>query len=240
VLQPSCEQVLHMIDPRGHYNEATSWELDADEKRLGRGWLGYGSFAAPYWFIGLEPGGEYDPMFARYWITHLDSAAVFDPRRDDCSGPNPWFLPTGHSQPTWAPLIETVLGRTGSAEDVLDYQLRRFGHEPPVGEIATLELSAFAAKGIASPSPHRFTFLEERVVEIRNALRLREPEFAVFYGTSQRAAYDKIVDGFGTDGFKTVGRTICALVRHPAARGPRNDWRAFGRELRDRGNPESK
>jgi hypothetical protein len=55
-----------MGDPRGNYNGAVVWALDEDDERLAREWLGYGSFDAPYWFIGLEPGGDYDPLFAHY------------------------------------------------------------------------------------------------------------------------------------------------------------------------------
>jgi hypothetical protein len=135
-----------MSDPRGIYNEATSWALDEDEERLGREWLGYGSLDAPYWFVGLEPGGRYDPSFARFWIESLSAALVFDPRRDARVEKNQWFLPSASVQPTWRPLIETVLGFTGAEDDVLDYQLHRFGHSPPVGEMAVMELSAFAAK----------------------------------------------------------------------------------------------
>jgi hypothetical protein len=102
--------------------------------------------------------------------------------------------------------------------------------------MAILELSAFAAKGSSSPSPHRYTFLEPRVAAIQGALTKGKnaPVFVVFYGTSQRAAFNEIVDGFGADGFKWVGKTLCALVAHPKARGPRRDWRTFGQELRYR------
>jgi hypothetical protein len=223
-----------MTDSRGAYNDAISWPLDDAEERLGREWLGYGSLNAPYWFAGLEPGGTYDPLFARYWLDSLDAAPLFDPRLDARTAPNPWFQPDTQAQPTWKPLIETVLGYVGSTDDPLDYQLRRFGYVPPLGEMAVIELSAFAAKGSKSQSPHRFTFLDERVNAIRDALRTQQPAFAVFYGTSQRVAFSKIVDGFGADGFKMVGSTVCALVPHPAAHGPRRDWRKFGCDLRAR------
>jgi hypothetical protein len=129
-----------------------------------------------------------------------------------------------------------VLGFTGAADDILDYQRRRFGYAPPLGEVAVLELSPFAATGSASCSPHRFTFQRERVAAIRTALRAPEihPKFAVFYGTTQRVAFGDIVDGFDAHGFAWVGTTLCALVRHPTARGPRRDWRELGAELRDR------
>lgn len=223
-----------MGDQRGNYNEATSWTLDADEERLGKEWLGYGSLGAPCWFIGLEPGGEYDPLFARYWIESLGAAPAFDPRLDARIAPNPWFLPNARSQPTWKPLIDVVLGYTASTADALDYQRSRFGCEPPVGEIAALELSAFAAMGGASPSPHRFSFLDERLAAIEDALTNAKPEIAVFYGTSQREAFGQIVGGFDDDGFKWCGQTLCALVRHPKAHGPRRDWRHLGLELRQR------
>jgi hypothetical protein len=71
------------------------------------------------------------------------------------------------------------------------------------------------------------------VTDLRTALTksVGHPVFAVFYGTSERDAFSKIVDGFGTDGYKWVGKTLCVLVRHPRARGPRLDWRDLGREL---------
>jgi hypothetical protein len=222
------------LDPRGIYNQSTSWALDEDEERLGRKWLGYGSLNAPYWFVGLEPGGSYDPLFARFWIDSLAAAPLFDPRRDARVETNPYFLSSASLVPTWGPLIETVLGFTGGAEDVLDYQRRRFGQSPPNGEMAIMELSAFAARGIKSPSPHRFTFLAERLTAIRDALTAAQPVFAVFYGTSMHVSFDNVVDGFDTGGFKLLGKTVCALVPHPKARGPRRDWLRFGGELRER------
>jgi hypothetical protein len=75
-------------DTRGLYNEPNSWLLDEAEKRLGREWLCYGSLDAAYWFVGLEPGGAYDPMFARYWIDSLGAARLFDPRLDARTDPN--------------------------------------------------------------------------------------------------------------------------------------------------------
>lgn len=227
--------VLHpVIDARGRYNDCVAWALDADEDRLGREWLGYGSLDADYWFVGLEPGGDYDPLFARFWIDSLDAAPVFDPRLDARTGPNPWFKPSAQPQPTWAPLIETVLGFTESTEDVLAYQLHRFGCAPPLGEVAALELSAFAARGRASRSPHRYTFLDDRIDAIRDAITASHAVFAVFYGTSERKAFGRIVGGFDAEGFNRVGETLCALMPHPNAHGPRRDWRAFGRDLRRR------
>jgi integrase len=72
-----------MGDPRGNYNGAVVWALDEDEERLAREWLGYGSFDAPYWFIGLEPflslafslGARRGELLALRW-----SAVDFDRR----------------------------------------------------------------------------------------------------------------------------------------------------------------
>jgi hypothetical protein len=220
---------------RGTYNESKSWELDPDEKRLGLEWLGYGSLDAPFWFIGLEPGGNYDPLFARFWIDSLRAAPVFDPRRDARVCPNKWFIEgKAASQSTWNALIETVLGFTGSTDGVLDYQLNHFGRLPPEGEMAILELSAFAAPGTKSYSPHRFTFVQERVEAIRQAIRFHHPQFVVCYGTTQRQYFSEIVCGFDQDGIKWVGPTLCMLVDHPSAWGVHRDWRKLGVELKER------
>lgn len=93
------------------------------------------------------------------------------------------------------------------------------GLQDGVGDLViTTEVLQKIDSGV--PSPHRFTFLTDRAAAIRRALTGKnDPVFVVFYGTSQRDAFSEIVDTFGKDGFKWVGRTLCVLVRHPKAHG---------------------
>ena len=36
--------------------------------RAAQGWFGYGRWDAPYWFIGMEPGGEDDLAWYETWL----------------------------------------------------------------------------------------------------------------------------------------------------------------------------
>ncbi len=184
---------------------------------MGRTWLGMGNLSGKYWFCGLEPGGTDRPDWPHVWATLYGKSEVIDPH-DDPSDPDyaALFGPTAPAQKTWIQLIRVVRSFAGeSTDDVscLSYQRQRFLSGS--GDVALLELSAYAAKGLETQSP-RSRYLEERVRRISQLVLEYKPLFVVCYGRTAKAGFEKILGGpFDDRGLGYLGSTIVALVSHP-------------------------
>lgn len=213
----------------------------SDAKALAaRYWFGYGRWDAPYWFVGMEPGGDDDHSSYEAW-------SVLDPERDgliDCRahhlnpqhpGWQKWH--TGDPPPiqkTWGPLIRSALafeGRSHADLDVARYQRDDWGMSG--GNSAIIELSALHARNLEVPV-ERMLYRPERIAEIRRRLAKKERGFAIFYGVSYRSEYQQIAGTFNDAGWTWSGSTLCVLVVHPAYRfAPGNEyWYELGHWLR--------
>ena len=202
-----------------------------------RRWFGYGRWDAPYWFIGMEPGGTDDDKSYEVWRA-LGGGELIDCRKHHlCSGYTGWHEPARPpTQPTWRRLIQTLLAFKGEPTDmeaVSRYQRNEFGTE--AGETAVIELSALNAPNLQTVVD-RTVHREARTEDLRRRLETYHPKFAIFYGTTYRTEYGKVAGAFGTDGTTWFGNTLCVLVPHPTAPGgPRPDyWPALGRAIRRR------
>jgi hypothetical protein len=105
---------------------------------------GYGTYAAPYWFVGMEEGGGGSLSAADGRITQWLNRGQneLEPLRDDDSiSTSPWFRPNPKAQPTWKHLIRMALvaqGLSPSLEEIKAYQRDRLGRAH--GETCLLEL----------------------------------------------------------------------------------------------------
>jgi len=155
--------------------------LTEDQRALALGWYGYGRWKAPYWFVGIEPGGDGLDACVRMWNALgrgelLDIAAHHDENERDWFGRN-----VTKTHATWQKLIWLLMyyqGREPDAAAVLDYQKTRLGRAND--ETALLEISAIPAvnNGIARP---RMLHRDERVTRIQKRLLQHQPELVVFY-----------------------------------------------------------
>jgi hypothetical protein len=214
----------------------------ADRDEAMRLWFGYGRWDAPYWFIGMEPGGEDAPELYLAWKAaggaSLVDAAVNEAawnERVSADLRTHYFSPGGTIQrSTWQPLIHILLGFTGDTDDPHEYQWKRFGRTTD-GETAVIELAAGAAKNL-SIATDREEHRAERIERISKELQNHAPRFALFYGLSYSDDYEKIAGGtFDPDGFRWSGKTLCALTGHPAR--PTKTyayWTEYGKKLRAR------
>jgi hypothetical protein len=207
---------------------------------MGRRWLGIGNLASRHWFCGLEPGGKERSDWPQTWLERFSAAEVIDGRMEAGDSEHArWFTPTSKGQPTWIPLIRTLLSFKGDASDdaaCLAYQRDRFAAGD--GDEAVLELSAYAAAHLGVDSP-RERYMQQRIARIKELLAHRQPAFLVCYGTTRRTDFEKLVGGpFDADGFRISGSTVCAIVKHPTPRfqaaAPPSFWTALGQELRRR------
>lgn len=217
-----------------------STQSDDAYDAIGRRWLGIGNVASRHWFCGLEPGGTERADWPEIWADRFDRAEVIDGRMEAGDPDHArWFSPTSKGQPTWIPLIRTLLAFKGEPSDdaaCLAYQRERFAGGN--GDEAVLELSAYAAANLGVDSP-REKYMPERIARIAELLVHHEPAFLVCYGTTRTRDFERIVGGpFDTDGFRICGKTVCAITMHPTPRfraaPPPSFWIGLGQELRRR------
>ena len=212
-----------------------------DPKALAaRTWFGYGRWDAPYWFIGMEPGGTDDHASYEEWI-RLGGTELIDCRAHHFGTKFPkWH--GGHrppTQPTWRRLIQLLLGYEGKPADldaVSIYQRDSWGAVN--GDAALLEVSALHAKNLAT-SVNRNAHREQRIGLLRERLETNRPKFVVFYGLGYGSIYEKIANTrFDANGYAWCGSTLCALVVGPTAPNIPPEmksaewWVAKGREMR--------
>lgn len=220
--------------------------MTAEAKSLAaQAWFGYGRWDAPYWFIGMEPGG--DDTHASYgaWEA-LGGHELIDCREHHLWKRNVlgeedtrwtrWHddTPGRRTQPTWRRLIQLLFGFENRsdvyAEDlnnVFEYQRYRLGRvDPTVGETAVVELGALHAPGLATPID-RITYRDDRIEILAQRLIKFKPTFALCYGYKFEEQFERIVgDKFDNGGFRWRGSTLCALVPGPTSflRGRPTPW----------------
>ncbi len=111
--------------------------IDANELRTeaARTWFGYGRWSAPYWFIGMEPGGDDHPEIYTSW-KRCGGGSLIDAKlhEDEWNALVAEDLRTRHfaevpkiQTGTWQPLIHLLLGFTGSDEDAHFLSARQMG-----------------------------------------------------------------------------------------------------------------
>lgn len=213
-----------------------------------RTFYGYGTYDAPYWFVGMEEGGgktlEANERKIESW-KNRGQKELEDPRGDavDLSG-SPWFRANPKAQPTWKELIRMMLvaeGNEPSLEQIKAYQRDRFGR--PDGEMCALELLPLPSPSIGHwfykeyagldylatrelyrehVAPFRAAHLRERVAE-------HKPKAVVFY--SMNGWYRRFWQQIAAAPFRRISRpagdylrastdeTVYLIVMHPAARG---------------------
>src|SRR5689334_2433538 len=85
---------------------------DALLSEYAEGFFGYGTYAAPYWFIGIEEGGatEIADVEGRLSIWNTTRSEVWDivPHHEAIGG-SYWFSGRPPLQRTWNKLIRTLL-----------------------------------------------------------------------------------------------------------------------------------
>jgi hypothetical protein len=205
-------------------------------ERAAREWFGYGTWTAPYWFVGMEPGGEGDGASHESW-ERLGGGELIDCRAHhlDCDFTRSHGLDRPPTQPTWRRLIQLLLSYMGESTDldaVARYQRDRLGASGD--ETAIIELSARHAVNMdvdVARRQHR----DERIALIGSRLREHAPSFVVFYGRSYQVEYERVIGGpFGSGDAVWRGLTLCVLTPHPVAKSgpPPEFWTALGRAMR--------
>jgi len=204
--------------------------------RAAREWFGYGSWSAPFWFVGMEPGGEGDDASHESW-QRLGGGELIDCKAHhlDCQflkwhgGERP---PT---QPTWRRLMQLLLAYKGedtALDAVARYQRDHFGAAD--GETAVIELSAHHAVNM-DVDVERMAHRDDRISLIRRRLDEHRPTFVVFYGKTYQSEYERVIGApFGPGGAAWRDGTLCVLTIHPVAKSgsPPAYWVHLGQAMR--------
>ena len=181
-------------------------------------WFGYGRWDAPFWFVGMEPGGDDHPEIYTSWAACGKSGLIDTKMHEDEWNRRVapelrtrWFAERPAIQRgTWQPLIHVVLGYTGSDEDAHAYQRDKLGRAD--GETALIEASPTAYKSLSTPGDRGVT--ESRLTTLREKLNESHPALAVFYGKAMKSSMvsSRAVPST-TAAFVGVGRHFARLFR---------------------------
>ena len=210
-----------------------SHTLTRDQLAMAKGWFGYGHWGAPYWFVGLEPGGSELDACLRAWEA-AGRPELLDLKEGHAGHKLDWFSPSAGTQPTWAKLIWLLLAyknQQPTADATRAYQKDKLGRRD--GETALLELSCLPAENNGVPIP-RDLFRKERIATIRQRLVEHAPRFVVFYSPDPRyrSAWNEIA---GTllerDAPVKVGSTTFVVTYHPNGEWSKAYWVGIGRAV---------
>ncbi len=234
---------------------AHEWLDDTLLQAYMEGFYGFGNYAGPYWFVGMEEGGGADAGYVTNKIT-----AWQDHGRHELEGFGEeytwdrWFGPQARLQSTWSRLIRLLLGaenRPADREAVRTYQRLNLGRRG--GETCLLELLPLPSPstgqwlyGQHSRLPalaNRESYIQgwspQRAAHIRQRIAEYGPRAVVFYSSSPHYVYWwKQIAGVPfipttLDGCQIArnGATVFAIVKHPVAHGLSNAYWATAGQL---------
>jgi hypothetical protein len=203
--------------------------------QMAEGWYGYGRWAAPYWFIGLEPGGDEIDACARMW-DQLGRGELLDIVEHHRQHDKDWFSAASGAQPTWQKLIWLLLayqGQVPSKTATRKYQQEKLGRLN--GETALIELSSIPARNHAIDVP-RELFRDHRIDIIRQNLHRSSPGFVVFYSPDHRYLnlWQAIAGCTKLTAHEPVrvGQTAYVVTYHPNGKWAKSYWSNLGAKLR--------
>lgn len=215
------------------------------------GFYGYGRYAAPYWFIGMEEGSSGKPteipMRTHQW--HKRGRRELEDLVDYSYliGMEGLLGSRARIQPTWAGLIKILLSAEGQdldTESVRRFQREKLGRQD--GTNALLELLPLPSRRLnkwlyaehsripelANRQAYTRAYAPKRAEAIRQRIQQHKPEAVVFYSSSRPyrqwwTAIAGVEFGFEADSKVYVGRnadTIFIITSHPTAFGVSNRY----------------
>jgi hypothetical protein len=219
--------------------------MESDIHKMARRFYGYGSWDAPYWFIGPEPGqaraenNDLRPR-AKAWLDlgggelidcHAFHDLIFEKR---------WHGVRPRLQSTWRPLmlcLMPLLKMPWDNNSLRVYQRDQWG-KLSGGETCVIELSGLAANSSKQPR-ERDLFRQDRVEVIRHRMLTHKPSVVVMYGQKSKKHWEEIARSeFPPDGILRLRSTTLAFVPHPTHYGSKNeDWVKLGMRLRQEVKP---
>ena len=223
------------------------------------GFLGYGSFKASWWFVGMEEGGGNEEAEISRRLNAWD-------RRGRCEledveefhrafGVLKFWKEKPPVQRTWSKLIRLKLAAINKQpKEIAVSQIRRYqrDHWGKIdGGICLLELLPLPApqadvwyygnwtnlSQLSSRDAYQKWLLPHRIQVIQQRIRKHRPEYVVFYGKRYRKHWLEIAgdvrwhdDAGGFSVCKSEATTFLS-VPHPASKWANSFWTNVGRSL---------
>lgn len=224
------------------------------------GFFGYGSFSAPYWFVGMEEGGGETPediaLRLRAWEARGKCELEDVVEYHLAIGVSKHFDERGTLQPTWNKLIRVLLSAMGESpetERVRAFQRTEWGRTH--GNSCLTELLPLPSPGVdrwlhftehsqlpylASRATYHEHIRPQRVAQLAAKVEAYRPKAVVFYGLKYLPSWQAIAGSEfgatslpGTHSLRRNG-TLYLATRHPAATGVSNAYfHSVGRLIRE-------
>lgn len=206
--------------------------------------FGFGNWAAPYWFIGQEPGtspGEDadNSRIVQAWAHQLGKRDLVDCREyHRAIRVSAWHGERARLQTTWRPLmlfLMTALKRETDREALRAYQRTRWG-QIENGETCVIDLSVIPGKKLSEKTDGK-EYLEQRIWTIRRRLMLggHPPKMVLMHGLAARPEWEEIAGvPLEPDTVVKVGSTLFVMAPSPTAYRRKNaDWEMLGLQMRE-------
>lgn len=202
------------------------------------GFHGYGSYDAPYWFVGMEEGstGTVDEIAHRISVwaqrgkRELDDLVGFH----RATGLGWLFEPGAKLCPTWRGLIRLLLAAEGVSADVERVrrfqrtELGRIGGTNTLIELFPLPSRStsdwlYRAHSAISCLQSREAYYQvvgpTRVRHLRERIQQHRPKAVICYGLGHRQWFERIAGPFASCGLPRLGiascgSTLVALIPH--------------------------
>jgi hypothetical protein len=205
---------------------------------------GYGNYAAPYWFIGMEEGGgdSYEEVARRLTVwdkrgrRELEDVAGYHIEL----GITYPFEDKPRLQPTWAKLIRVLLcieGEPPTRETVRSYQQQYWARSD--GNVNLMELLPLpspstrhwlyadysALPELRSRDDYRQTWSVSRTEGLRERIKAHQPKAVIFYSFGYLSYWNEITNAklqpalAGAIYAHDTHSTLFVVLKHPAAKG---------------------
>lgn len=213
---------------------------------------GYGTYKAPYWFVGMEEGGGGSLAAAEGRINQwqLRGQPELEPLREsDETSESPWFRPNPRLQSTWKQLIRMMLvsqGQSPSITDLKAYQRDHLGRAN--GETCLLELlplpspstrhwfykSHTSIRYLQSRDLYRAHLAPIRAAHLKQLITQHTPKVVIFYSANwwyrrywqqiAPAPFEPVTLTSGTILKATTPETTFIVTKHPVTMGITNRY----------------
>ncbi len=212
--------------------------------------FGYGSWAAPIWFVGMEEGGgstiEETARRIAAWERRGERELEELIGYHRAIGVTRYVEAHAPLQPTWAKMIHVLLAAQNLPSDietVRTFQMRSLGRDDgascivellplPSPDVRSWLYSEWDVEYLRDRKMYRQHLLPRRIASIRARITTHRPTAVVFLGMAYMKHWQEIA-GTPLNVRESLavadGETLFIAARHPASRGTANSYfRAIG------------
>ena len=210
---------------------------------------GYGNFAAPYWFIGMEEGGgdSFEEVTRRLTVWDQRGRHEIEDVVDYhiALGITHWFNEKPKLQPTWAKLIRVLLtieGEPPTKEEVRAFQQKQWARSN--GNVNLMELLPLPSPStrhwlyadhselpdLSSRDAYRQKWSTLRIQGLQERIATHQPKAVIFYSFGYLPYWNHVVGGELQPALSDTiythrsPTTLFLVLKHPVATGITSDY----------------